>query len=120
MFVNGGEEVLLVFIDEDRVCARYNFFIVKNALIYTPNATMLLGVTRKHVIQCAKQDQMVIEQPISVKTLFEADEVFITSTTRNIMPIVKIEDKFIGNGKPGALTLSLMHRFENYCKNYAE
>ena len=120
MYANGSEDVLFYYNDEVRECARCNFFIVKNGLIYTPNENMLLGVTRKHVIQCAKQDQMVIEQPISVKTLFEADEVFITSTTRNIMPIVKIEDKFIGNGKPGALTLSLMHRFENYCKNYAE
>lgn len=117
---NNSEDVLFYFNDEVRECARCNIFMVKNGLIYTPDKNMLWGVTRKHVISCAKETTMVIEKDISVSELFSADEIFITSTTRNVMPIVQIEDKIIGNGKPGMVTTQLIHDFEIYCNNYAE
>ncbi len=120
MISNGSEDVLFYFNDEVRECSRCNIFIVKNGLIYTPDKNMLWGVTRKHVMFCAKAITMVIEKDITVSELFSADEVFITSTTRNIMPVIKIEDKLIGTGKPGNVTASLMTAFNNYCNNYAE
>jgi branched-chain amino acid aminotransferase len=120
MKMNGSEDVLFYFNDSVRECSRCNIFIVKNGLIYTPEKNLLWGVTRKHVIACAKQNTIVIEKDISVKELFAADEVFITSTTRNIMPVVKIEDTLIGNGKVGDITKQLMVQFETYCDSYAE
>lgn len=120
MVINKSEDVIFYFNDEVRECARCNIFIVKNGLIYTPDKNMLWGVTRKHVIACAKETTMVIEKDISVSELFNADEVFITSTTRNIMPIVKIEDTLIGNAKPGDMTKKLMLSFEAYCHNYTD
>jgi len=120
MLSNASEDVLFYFNNEVRECSRCNIFIVKNGLIYTPEKNMLWGVTRKHVILCAKTNTMVLEKDISVSELFDADEVFITSTTRNIMPVVKIEDKLIGSGKPGSVTKDLMTLFDAYCSNYAE
>jgi len=117
---NNSEDVLFYFNDAVRECARCNIFIVKNGLIYTPEKNMLKGVTRNHVMLCAKEITMVIEKDISVSELFTADEIFITSTTRNIMPIVQIEDRIIGNGKPGSNTIELIKRFEQYCLHYAE
>lgn len=115
-----SEDVLFYFNNAVRECARCNIFIVKNGLIYTPDKNMLWGVTRKHVIKCAKETTMVIEKDISVQELFSADEIFITSTTRNIVPIVKIEDKSIGSGKPGTVTTTLINAFEHYCNSHAE
>ncbi len=115
---NTAEDVLMYADDAIRECARCNIFIVKNGLIYTPDKNMLKGVTRKHVIAAAKEDRIVIEKDISVKELLSADEIFITSTTKNIMPVVRIEDQTIGSGKPGPVTNDLMKKFEKYCTEY--
>jgi branched-subunit amino acid aminotransferase/4-amino-4-deoxychorismate lyase len=115
---NNAEDVLFYFEDVVRECARCNIFIVKGNAIYTPDKNMLKGVTRKHVIICASENFFVIENDITVSDLFSADEVFITSTTKNIMPVTRIEDRLIGNGQAGILTKELMQLFSNYCEHY--
>ena len=118
MLENIAEDILFYFDNIVRECSRCNIFIIKGGLIYTPDKNILKGVTRHHVINCIKEQYIVIEKDISVKELFEAEEVFISSTTKNIMPVVKIEDQMIGNGKPGNITKLLIPLFENYCTNY--
>ena len=118
MLENNAEDVLFYFDNIVRECSRCNIFIIKGGLIYTPDKNILKGVTRHHVINCIKEQYMVIEKDISIKELFEAEEIFISSTTKNIMPVVKIEDQMIGNGKPGNITKLLIPLFENYCTNY--
>jgi len=118
MLENKAEDILFYFDNIVRECSRCNIFIIKGGLIYTPDKNILKGVTRHHVINCIKEQYIVIEKDISVKELFEAEEVFISSTTKNIMPVVKIEDQMIGNGKPGNITKLLIPLFENYCTNY--
>jgi len=118
MLENTAEDILFYFDNIVRECSRCNIFIIKGGLIYTPDKNILKGVTRHHVINCIKEQYIVIEKDISVKELFEAEEVFISSTTKNIMPVVKIEDQMIGNGKPGNITKLLIPLFENYCTNY--
>ena len=113
-----AEDVLFYANNTIRECSRCNIFIVKNGLIYTPEKNLLKGVTRKHVIRCAMQTQMVIEKDISVRELFNADEIFITSTTRNITPVVRIEDQAIANGAPGPVTIDLSRLFNQYCERY--
>lgn len=115
----GAEDVLFYFDNIIRECSRCNVFTVKNNLIYTPAKNMLQGITRKHAILCAQQKYIVIEKDITVKELFEADEVFLTSTTKNIMPVVNIEDAVIADGKPGYITKELMEMFQQYCLNYS-
>jgi D-alanine transaminase/branched-chain amino acid aminotransferase len=118
MLENNAEDILFYYDNIVRECSRCNIFIIKGGLIYTPDKNILKGVTRHHVMNCLKEQFMVIEKDISIKELFEADEVFISSTTKNIMPVVKIEDQIIGNGAPGNITKLLIPLFENYCNNY--
>lgn len=115
---SNAEDVLFYAHDTIRECARCNIFTVKGNAIYTPDKNILKGVTRKHVIQCARQNYFVIESDISVSDLFEADEVFISSTTKNIMPVIRIEDRMIGNGMVGNTTKELMKLFTEYCMHY--
>lgn len=116
MQASGADDVLFYYDNVIRECSRCNVFIIKNKLIYTPEKNMLKGVTRKHVMLCAREKYIVIEKESTVAELFQADEVFITSTTRDIMPVVRIEDKTIADGKPGIITNDLMNMFAAYCK----
>jgi len=88
---------------------RCNFFIVKhdNTLV-TPDNHVLRGITRKNVLKLATDSYSAEEGVITIKDIHQAKEAFLTSTTKRIVPIVQIDDKVIGNGKPGAITLSLL------------
>ena len=84
-----------------------NIFIVDGRGLVTPAAgyAILAGVTRKVVVEIAKGMRMkVVESHISMNELLSAKEVFITNTLMEIMPVVEIDGKIIGNGKPGSTT----------------
>ena len=110
----GAQEVL--FISEKKEiceCANSNFFFVKNGALYTaPPDRVYPGVTRELVLKIAKQNHIpVYEKPIFLKDLKKADEVFITSTTKEIMPIKEILDiwKF---KNPFKISSFLHHKFQ--------
>ena len=91
-----------------------NVFIVKDDVIYTPPATnyILNGITRRLIIEEAKKlGFKMTEKSISYYQLFEADEVFLTGTTTEIMPIIEIDGKQINEGQVGPYTRRL---FEHY------
>ena len=83
----------------------------KISILQTPSRNILFGVTRKQVLKLAKKFIDVEEKDISLNDLFEADEVFLTSTTKKIMPVVKIDNKAIGNGMPGKISKRLYSEF---------
>lgn len=88
---------------------RCNVFIVDEAgSLLTPSRNILKGVTRKNVIRLASQTMTVLEKDISRDDLYGAREVFLTSTTKRILPVVEIDQRMIGNGKPGNTTLMLL------------
>ncbi|KAA5548230.1 aminotransferase class IV [Adhaeribacter rhizoryzae] len=88
---------------------RCNFFIVKqDNTVVTPLNNVLLGITRKNVLHLAKEKYKAVEGPVTLTDIFAAKEAFLTSTTKRILPIVQIDDKNIGTGKPGAVTLNLL------------
>jgi len=92
-----------------------NVFIVKNDELATHPATNLIlnGITRQVLLDiCRKQGIPVREEAFTVDDLLGADEVFITSTTSEVMPIVQIDGKMVGDGAPGAVTRKLQHAFE--------
>lgn len=92
-----------------------NVYMVKNNTVYTHpvNNFILNGITRIEVLKLAKEnDVQVEEQPFSVEELLQADEVFITSTTMEITPVVKVEQTIIGDGGPGKVTRTLQKAFE--------
>jgi branched-chain amino acid aminotransferase len=87
---------------------RSNFFIVnENNTLVTPRNNVLFGVTRKNVIALARENYDVAEADITLDEVFRAKEAFISSTTKRVLPVVRIDGKIIGDGKPGAATLDL-------------
>lgn len=94
--------------------SRSNFFIVKDGIIITPDEHVLEGITRKHVLQLA--DQVEIRK-VSLEESLEADEAFITSTTKVLLPVTRINDGIIGSGKPGQISLEISRRFRELEKS---
>lgn len=96
-----------------------NFFIIKNGKLITPKKNILFGITRKLIIKLAKENGFKVqEREIKISELFSADEIFLTSSNKDIVPIVKVDGKKIGNGKVGKITKDLMKIFWNFVENY--
>lgn len=91
------------------------FFFKKNTLI-TPKNNILAGTIRKFVIGLAKNKFKVEERDVKVSELKSATEAFLTSTTREVLPVVRIDDNKIGNGKVGENTKLLMSLFKTKLK----
>lgn len=90
-----------------------NIFIVKNDKIITPDKNILLGTTRNLLIQLLRKKNQKIEvRDVKLKEIFEADEVFLTGTFKNILPIVQIDNKMIGDGRVGDVTTKIMKLIE--------
>ena len=90
---------------------RSNFFIFRGDTLVTPRQQILLGITRNVVLELARGRFPIEERPISLDELPLADEAFITSSSKEITPVVQIDDLIIGNGKPGPRTYELEQRF---------
>lgn len=101
--------------------SRGNVFVVKDGKLVTPADHILFGVTRGVVLELSvKQNLSVEERAVSLEELFSADEVFLTSTTKHIMPITKIDDHIIGNGKPGETTWKVMLEFQKLRESFGK
>lgn len=96
-----------------RECAYANVFWVNSGELYATNKNILFGITRDTVVELAKMDNPCNFEGIKLKTLMNADEVFITQTTSGILPVVEIDGHKIGNGKPGKVTKKLMKQFND-------
>lgn len=88
---------------------RCNLFIVKeDNTVVTPADNVLLGVTRKNVLALAGKKYKAAEGTVTLEDVYGAKEVFLTSTTKRIVPIVQVDEQVIGTGKPGEVTRSLL------------
>ncbi|MDP3793971.1 MAG: aminotransferase class IV [Candidatus Uhrbacteria bacterium] len=99
-------------------CTRSNFFICKGNTIITPREGILAGVTRELALQLAKGKFKIEERPLRLAELKTASEAFLTSTDREIMPVVKVDSLRIGNGKVGPVTKQLIAAFREYVAQY--
>lgn len=98
-----------------------NFFAVKNnRVITTPLGNYILsGVTRAVVLNLCKENDIYFnEEFINVDDLKNYDEFFITGTTTEITPVVKIDSRIVGNGKPGEMTKFLQDKFFALTKSF--
>ena len=96
-----------------------NLFIVKKGALFTPplSAGALYGITRQTVIELAEQSGVKVSEPnLTRSDLFNADECFVTGTGAEIMPVVKIDGRAIGTGKPGSLTRRLVDEYHALTK----
>ncbi len=90
---------------------RSNFFIFRGDTLVTPREGILIGVTRNVVLELAQGSFAIEERPILLEELPLAEEAFVTSSSREITPVVQIDDLTIGDGKPGLRTFELEQRF---------
>lgn len=97
---------------------RSNFFIVKDQKVITPSSHVLKGITRKTVLELARDQYAVEERAVTWKELKEADEAFLTGTNKKILPVVQVDDIVIGKGKPGIVTNNLYNTFLEFEKTY--
>ena len=96
-----------------------NVFLVKNGVVYTPpvEAGSLTGITRAVVIQLARQEGLkIIENNLTRYDLYVCDELFLTGTAAEVIGVVEIDGRIIGDGKPGPITRMLRERFYAYAR----
>jgi branched-chain amino acid aminotransferase len=94
-----------------------NVFIVRDGVIYTPpvQAGALGGITRNLVIELAKQENLQgVEKNLTRCDLYVCDELFLTGTAAEVIGIVEIDGRIIGDGKPGPITKTLRKKFFEY------
>jgi branched-chain amino acid aminotransferase len=95
-------------------CTGDNIFLVKGGVLFTPpkDAGILEGITRNAVIELAEAAGIKVQQiPLSRHDVYIADEVFLTGSAAEVIPVVEIDSRTIGTGKPGPLTKKLTEKF---------
>lgn len=106
--LQGADDVLYHKKEIVTECPRSNIFIVtKDEIILTPSENILHGITRGKVLEIAGSNFLVEERDITVNDVKNTREVFISNTTKRILPVLKVDDTVINNGKPGPITLKL-------------
>ncbi len=90
---------------------RCNFFLVaRDSTLVTPDSHILHGITRMRVLEVADGVAPVQVRPVKLEEVYNASEAFLTSTTKSILPVIRVDNKVIGTGKPGPVTLALRQR----------
>ena len=96
-----------------------NVFIIKDGTVYTPpvHAGSLAGITRAVVMKLAAQENIkVVEQNLTKFDLYAADEFFLTGTAAEVIGVVDIDGRVIGDGPPGPITKQLKQKFYEYIR----
>jgi len=108
------EAMMLNHKGEVAECTGDNLFLVRSGRLLTPpiEAGILEGVTRQAVIDLARESgREVLEIPLTKHDVYIADECFLTGTAAEVVPVVKVDSRIIGDGKPGPVTKEIMARF---------
>jgi len=112
------EAVMRNYRGELTECTQSNLFVVKNRTVLTPplESGLLPGITREFLFEIGRHIGIDLrEQVLRDDDLFTADEAFLTSTTREVLPIVNVDERPIGHGKPGPITSKLLNGFRAAC-----
>jgi branched-chain amino acid aminotransferase len=121
---SGCEEAVMLnaegFVAE---CTGDNIFIVKQGHLFTPplSAGALYGITRQVVMELGKKVGLTVSEPnLTRYDLFNADEFFLTGTGAELIPVVKIDGRIVGTGKPGPVTKQLVSQYRALTKSSGE
>jgi branched-chain amino acid aminotransferase len=109
------EALMLNHKGEVAECTGDNVFLVRGGTLLTPplDAGILAGVTRNAVMEVARAAEIdVREIPLTKHDVYVADECFLTGTAAEVVPVVKVDSRTIGTGKPGPVTRDLEQRFK--------
>ena len=113
----GAAEAILIRDGNMTEGAASNVFIVSNGVIKTPpkDKKLLPGITRDLIVELAqKYDMPIKETAISEKEFLSANEIWLTSSTKEVLPVTKINEQLIGNGKPGPIWQDMYDKYQNY------
>lgn len=107
----GGMDLL--YHDHGRIyeAASASFYVVRGDTILAPKEDVLHGTIGSYVLDLARERYRVVHREFTVDEACGADEAFLTSTTRGIVPIVRLDDRPIGSGRVGPVTQDLMRRY---------
>lgn len=114
-----NEAIMLDSLGYVAECTGDNIFIVKSEHLYTPPQCMgtLRGITRDAVLEIARQSKIPAhEHVITRHEVYISDECFLTGTAAEIIPVVAVDGRVIGNGRPGKLTSALLKKFRELTK----
>ena len=103
--------------------AASNIFAVIDGILITPpqSSEILPGITRDVILELAEQNDIPYsEDIISLDALKTADEIWLTSSTREIVPVVQLDDDIIANGKPGPIWFTMNQLFQAYKQSHHE
>ena len=119
--INAGYEEAIMLSASGYVteCTGENLFIVKGARLLTPppHIGVLRGITRKTVMELGERQRLQVREELLTRhDLFNANEVFLTGTAAEIVPVVKIDGRVIGAGRPGPVTQALQQSFRQLTK----
>lgn len=95
-----------------------NLFIVSDGSVITPSDDILPGITRDVLLDILKPDFEPAVRPLTMQELTGADEVFMSSSTKELVPVVQVDERLIGDRRPGPVTRRIMEIFRNYTANY--
>jgi branched-chain amino acid aminotransferase len=105
----------LLYHDGGRIyeAASASFYVVVDGVILAPKDDVLWGTVGTYVLETLCSDHEVEYRDVSVDEALAADEAFLTSTTRGVVPIVRLDDRLIGDGSPGPITRELIARWRS-------
>lgn len=118
--VGAGEGLMLTENGYVAECTGDNVFFIKNGTVYTPAAYLgiLEGITRQTVMDLlAGLNIKVVEGTFTRFDLYTCDEAFLTGTAAEVIPMVKLDDRVLGDGKPGPITKKAIEAFHNYIQS---
>lgn len=93
---------------------RANLFAFRGNQLITPKDEVLAGITRAVVLEIAEDDFEVVEGDLYYADVQKYDELFITSSTKEILPVIQVDDQIVADGKPGSKTQKLIDLFRAY------
>jgi len=114
MMNNGWVDILYHYNDIITECSRCNFFIIHENEILTPAENILEGITRHRVINLKNPPLPIRQGTVRIGDLQNANEAFITSTTKGVMPITQIGEIQIADGSVGPICQTLMSRINQW------
>ena len=115
----GAQDILYYNNEGITECPRANFFIVtKSGEILTPRDNVLSGISRQKILQLSGNEFTIKACDISLQDVYNAEEAFISSTTKNILPIVAIDEHSFGDGTPGPVTRRLRKRYDELIEKH--
>mgnify|MGYP001828730394 FL=1 len=113
----GAQDAILIKHGKVTEGTASNVFMVKGGTLITPpvGKQLLSGITRDLVIEIARKNAISVEErEIEITELFDADEIWMTSSTREIAPVIKVDDKIIGDGRAGVMWGKVVTLYQDF------